>query len=1644
MISTAEKTFDFHAPFVKVYTGAHFHSGIPMLDRIVLAGLPKGYTADLAISILGIAGNTQALKFSANIPAFSPAECSFDSDCAVLNLRSYRITPEKNFIESLSQKTELKLYVKLSFGEYICSKAYTSRLLPFGYLSEDMPYELLCTYVMPGSDNVRRIAKAASSAAKKDKSPYPFALRCARAIFSQLISENLTYLAASKEFGDGECVIRDIDTVLSSPIKNLSLTETALLFCACAEKCGISSDIIFLRKGAGALGVLVGINVESDTHFTTSESILLLRDMILSKKLFAFDVQSIPGSSEADFSKCVSETTTQIFKSSSSLSFMVNVEAARAVGVVSLRPAFNASMEGISSGFDGATQAVADIYGKDFENTMRSFSPYTSCAVGIAPDAAKLTFGKEYTLSVLDNEIFSKSPDSVALFTSFSGKYPPRKSRNNNEQAQYSAVIGSLRDSIRDKVSRDIISAYPLKYMLTCEKPSFDIIRREFVSETDRLISHAVLSEISGRFSDIYAICGVVEFLDDSKVKFAPCSFVPCKLKKEEGAVKLTYGTETAIENKSLISHITATLGENPNKDLFPGELYEYFLMLSEKYPDKIKYHPDLLISSFDLSHTLMRGCVENSTGASFEEVLECGKYEAKNTVRQDIGRYRATLPFYSPSQILRGVKSAEADSTVLCGEVGTGKELAVANFISRAALFNENILVSSIYADSLHTLYGMFQKEGLSEICLPLTSKENMREKILADIEKYESEPEYPFAPTLGDVALLEDSLDTINEELYSEHSFGYSLFDCINKYNEYDLLCPQENIIGIDTELEAIGKNDVAALCEISEKIVNSAEKIVSHLNGETITECGLATIKTTHPISAGTRQTLSHAIDEISQFYEKSADAAGILGISDASLPDMRSFIAFGEFLELILKSGVTYIPDMLFSASTYRLAKESLKFCDSLDELTKIKEILSGADTRLYTVGKDQLQKKWSTSEANPFAKKNIAQEICGYFPEKEKLSIKEAGKIINALMRKSELEEELSLLSEDALACLGKVYNGTETDVETARSICNFAISADSLIKKIFRHAQWRPDSFCAGVANLISSLAEENPARTDFILAVSAFKKLSVGTFSEGLLQDISKEFSCDLYDLKFENGVLGKDGISKYLSTLLDNFSACELLPEYNKIKKSAASLGISSFISCAEESASFELLVPVFKKSIFHALASFIMSGKDCFSQGGDIAEKYLEYSRLCEHERKLAGYNLMLARRKNIMGYINSTEGKNELSKLTSSLEDHTISPTELFSRHFEILSHMYCAFFVSAPLSLSLSRYPATLILMDSEKTDANMAIPLCARFEKCIFSGAKGEAKGSIMSAIPEGIQRVNLTEILPGALGHTCAFICDIFSRSMSYVCECDNSAVKFIKCSGGLYDKNTCTNRIEAIKVCETAVEGAKTYGLDNVAILAMTEGQVLEIRTGLSLIAKKMGKAEIAQIPVRYIGSVGNLAKNCIVLSTVFGKNIYSITKSFGVLDNNEANVLYKLLLGGKSLYVVSGIEPEEIMTDGAFAGAGALSSLLYFAKHCSVINPFGRNITSLPESSTRIALEQQMTAQYGETAKRHENSITSGNHAIIFEDKYVRYAYDRIAFAHRELEDRGYKTSFLSICDAITNQSYTISKNGDENID
>jgi hypothetical protein len=216
----------------------------------------------------------------------------------------------------------------------------------------------------------------------------------------------------------------------------------------------------------------------------------------------------------------------------------------------------------------------------------------------------------------------------------------------------------------------------------------------------------------------------------------------------------------------------------------------------------------------------------------------------------------------------------------------------------------------------------------------------------------------------------------------------------------------------------------------------------------------------------------------------------------------------------------------------------------------------------------------------------------------------------------------------------------------------------------------------------------------------------------------------------------------------------------------------------------------------------------------------------------------------------------------------------------------------------------------------------------------------------------------------------------------------------------------------------------------------------MALTASQAAEIMQILGVLSAKHANPLISTIPVRYIGKAGDFSKEVIVLSATFGKNVYSVTRSFGILDeyaktNNVpendgiAAIIEELLSCGEKLYVVSSVEPSDILTDTLGGGAAVFAALLAFARYGVI----PRKLESSPHrlcGGIERTLGLGLCEDASEKITVKDGVIRCCDKAIIYNDTPDVPCFDRVILRYDEYTRRGCEVRFLPTAELLNQDS------------
>lgn len=143
-------------------------------------------------------------------------------------------------------------------------------------------------------------------------------------------------------------------------------------------------------------------------------------------------------------------------------------------------------------------------------------------------------------------------------------------------------------------------------------------------------------------------------------------------------------------------------------------------------------------------------------------------------------------------SQLEAVMASSKGQSFILHGPPGTGKSQTITNIIANALYQGKRVLFVAEKMAALSVVQSRLQKIGLAPFCLEMHSNKATKQHFLKQMDETLSIGKRKMnADYAKEAATLFDKRKTLNhyiESLHAKSAYGFSLYDCINRYLAID----------------------------------------------------------------------------------------------------------------------------------------------------------------------------------------------------------------------------------------------------------------------------------------------------------------------------------------------------------------------------------------------------------------------------------------------------------------------------------------------------------------------------------------------------------------------------------------------------------------------------------------------------------------------------------------------------------------------------------------------------------------------------------------------------------------------------------------------------------------------------------------
>lgn len=489
-----------------------------------------------------------------------------------------------------------------------------------------------------------------------------------------------------------------------------------------------------------------------------------------------------------------------------------------------------------------------------------------------------------------------------------------------------------------------------------------------------------------------------------------------------------------------------------------------------------------------DLKENAAKIVLNNSVRTLLGETSSSGATNTEETKTIDLSALHNVVD--ADSSQAEAIKTAkDGKSFVLQGPPGTGKSQTITNIIAECLMDGKKVLFVSEKLAALNVVYDKLKKVGLEEFCLELHShkanKKQVIDELCRTLRLQKSGVSDKAEKELKIKQEAERQLDGYAAELHKiRPNINKTLYQL---YEEVSACRAAEDISFVIQNIKDKGESYI----ETAENLLNRYTSYIDYIGFDYRKNVwyGYVNTDSSYQTVMNLKENLQAVISLCNSLSEINEDVKAAYGISANSINDALSL---NRFFKLAGESG--FITPSLFNLSvpdkvlqTVRqlqaVAKEILQYKKILDELF---------DEDLYKLDGQVLYKKLTKQYRSRFSRlfgreyKRIINEINLCKKDGKKIKYAEAVAATDTLCKYQKSLKEFNVRQSEIEILLGKAYIGENTDFDKLLSELDILTSVITAFTEITRLADMPLETFLSEkkhfkhIADKYTRLLEDN------------------------------------------------------------------------------------------------------------------------------------------------------------------------------------------------------------------------------------------------------------------------------------------------------------------------------------------------------------------------------------------------------------------------------------------------------------------------------------------------------------------------------------------------------------------------------------
>lgn len=1411
-------------------------SKISPVIRVTLSLPENANSGKLAVSVVGKCAQNEFIRRT----DFVKENLSFESfnfkNNSLINLDFDFDSFEYDyaFLNSIEEETMAEIYVLVSFGgtEYM-AKSHVSLLPENMWQGLDGEPSVVCTFV--NEDNtIREICKNICDGEKINyaTSSKKAVMNVLKELYKRLKSCNIIYTRPVGYVASAKQTIRSPRELFSGTSILATPLEIALIFISCARYIGFDTSLLFVRGNKGEISPLCAVKlVKCDFSSAVCENTEKIKNLVDAGDMLVVDPSVFAAAQNTSFIMALEKDAEDFVRGISNLVCLVDIEKAK--------EACGEKKEDMYSSLN-VKSAVANIYSSLVSSPIMQF---------------------------LSGKARAEIEDIPLLIPNFDEVY-------NNENGIYKLLPLEFNVDLDDFACVDknfssiITSSSPKAFghfsnsELLRIKERFSRFKEKISSDCnittalrdEALYRTASLMAFGKNKKEPYFAFGYVKITDKltELTSFAPICLVRASFKYENGSFFVSQ-KGSPIVNKVFIRNALkdSQLGyESFMKATMPTDRAEIFDMfenirmaLSEtddRHIYEIVREAHIINAEIDdyiLWTSLAR--LSKKISQSDNAKLVFGEKKQGENINYS---YVPSKPLYS-----KATKAVCNDSSVATlGAFTAQKEDVFRASAARSITDGKSMLVVTDDEEMSQYIYGLLQDDGMENMAYVVDCNTNSGDialKISENLKLNKDNEKSGVGFISPELSEINSTLCDYTERINKRHSMGLSLREATSAYLgascsalEYDNIPINESILEYadEAKLDAIFER-VGELIKISTSLCKK-----SGLEAHTpLKEHPLFKTAPNGDLDDETKEQIKQAIENalpiISEYRDVFLDVNEILGFDESEINSPYKLEKLNDLYKLVLTSRDVDIPEKFVESDIEDFSKSKRFENENKKRMEAIEFKLNFFDGEIFEDVETLLRgDEYGSDDEKGFLKKFIhkknGQETLLQYVKPEKKSEFQQHKV----------EEIFRLLYEykSCVVALKKTSENATSYGDSTASLAKVSERASYFVTEIASGTS-HTKKILSNVFRLISVIpVDSNLARR---ITVTRAKMAELYSGENSLFSLLSKTLGIDFDNLVFDGGILGFDGLSRFLSDIASKLHLTQIWSLWLQRSLEAREY-VPGFVKYLEEEGATGNIDRILAKSLLFPVAKQIkQSSFDKFSSEklGKAKDKYISVlTRACEISAQNA-----------IESYKNCAKHLAETNVIND--EDYAnVSVCEMLSSKDISLVQKALPIIIidknTLPFAIPQEAMFDTVAVFDNKDNGFSM-LPALSFGKRCMLFNMSRYEKSSLCSLISQNIPTYDVCEISSDKDNLLFSWLNEYaFSGKYALVNPDGKSTTELVRMNGTFERTTGRTNKTE----CELAIVKAANLLQDGekcVVISAFTKEQCTLLQSQIYVLSKK-----------------------------------------------------------------------------------------------------------------------------------------------------------------------------------------------------